>query len=128
MIATASGAMLAGMAEVEPHRIWFGRGGWVVERHDDGTCAVFVRGELLGVYAPEDVASRDVHIAVVMEQASRGRGAGVPGLGRDGWARCDATQARRRTRRRGLHGAVAKLASYGTVYAAYREWRARRAT
>src|SRR6185369_7147967 len=71
MIATASGAMLAGMAEVEPHRIWFGRGGCVVERHDDGTCAVFVRGELLGVYEPEDVASRDVYIAVVMEQASR---------------------------------------------------------
>jgi hypothetical protein len=32
---------------------------------------VFVRGELLGVYALDDVASRDVYIAVVMDQASR---------------------------------------------------------
>ncbi len=37
MIATASGAMLAGVAEVEPSRVCFGRGG-CVEQHDDGTC------------------------------------------------------------------------------------------
>jgi hypothetical protein len=42
MIATASGAMLAGVAEAEPDRNWFGRGG-CVEQHDDGTFAVFVR-------------------------------------------------------------------------------------
>ena len=29
MIATAGGAMLAGVAEAEPTRIWFGRGGCV---------------------------------------------------------------------------------------------------
>ena len=34
--------MLAGVAEAEPTRIWFGRGG-CVEEHDDGTYAVFVR-------------------------------------------------------------------------------------
>ncbi len=62
--------MLAGVAEAEPSRILFGRGG-CVEQHDDGTCAVFVRGELLGVYVRDDVASRDVYIAVVMDQASR---------------------------------------------------------
>jgi hypothetical protein len=158
MIATASGAMLAGMAEVEPHRIWFGRGGCVVERHDDGTCAVFVRGELLGVYEPEDVASRDVYIAVVMEQASREDLArafrvSVATVGRvatrlkRGGARAVADYGRRggwtvRTPKllerlkslfekglgpRAAHAAVAKLASYGTVYEAYREWRAGRA-
>jgi hypothetical protein len=47
MVATASGAMLAGVAEAKPSRIWFGRGG-CGEQHDDGTCALFVRGELLG--------------------------------------------------------------------------------
>jgi hypothetical protein len=61
MIATATGAMLACVAEAEPSRIWFGKGG-CVEQHDDGTRAVFVRGELLGVYACDDVASRDVYI------------------------------------------------------------------
>ena len=29
MIATASGAMLVGVTEAEPDRIWFGRGGCV---------------------------------------------------------------------------------------------------
>jgi hypothetical protein len=62
--------MLAGVSEAEPDRIWFGRGG-CVERHDDGTYAVFVRGELLGVYSAEDVSSRDVLIAVVAEQGER---------------------------------------------------------
>jgi hypothetical protein len=32
---------------------------------------VFVRGELLGVYGADDVASRDVFIAVVRDQAER---------------------------------------------------------
>lgn len=62
--------MLAGVSEAEPDRIWFGRGG-CVEQHDDGTFAVFVRGELLGVFDGDDVSSRDVFIAVVMEQAER---------------------------------------------------------
>ena len=62
--------MLAGVAEAEPRRIWFGRGG-CVEQHDDGTFAVFVRGELLGIYSGDDVASRDVFIAVVRDQAER---------------------------------------------------------
>src|SRR6266540_686139 len=70
MIAMAGGAMLAGVAEAEPDRSWFGRGG-CVEQHDDGTFAVFVRGELLGTFSAADVATRDVFIAVVMEQASR---------------------------------------------------------
>lgn len=34
--------MLAGVAEEEPRRVWFGRGG-CVEQHDNGTFAVFVR-------------------------------------------------------------------------------------
>lgn len=62
--------MLAGVMEAEPRRVWFGRGG-CVEQHDDGTFAVFVRGELLGIYSAADVASRDVFIAVVREQAER---------------------------------------------------------
>jgi len=70
MNATAGGAMLAGVAEAEPDRNWFGRGG-CVEQHDDGTMAVFVRGELLGTYSAADVATRDVFIAVVLEQATR---------------------------------------------------------
>src|SRR3990172_5465004 len=70
MIATANGAMLAGVAEAEPDRNWFGRGG-CVEQHDDGTFAGFVRGELLGTYSAADVATRDVFIAVVLEQATR---------------------------------------------------------
>jgi hypothetical protein len=156
MIATATGAMLPGVAEAEPSRIWFGRGG-CVEHHDDGTCAVFVRGELLGVYARDDVASRDVYIAVVMGQASRedlalafrvsvatvGR---VATRHRRGGARAVADYGRRggwtvRTPKllqrlhelfdRGLgpraaHAAVAKQASYGTVYKAYSAWRAAR--
>lgn len=156
MIATASGAMLAGVAEAEPSRIWFGRGG-CVEQHDDGTCAVFVRGELLGIYARDDVASRDVFIAVVMEQASREDVArafrvAVATVGRvatrkkRGGARAVADYGRRggwtvRTPKllarltelfekglgpRAAHGAVAKQASYGTVYKAYREWSAGR--
>lgn len=71
MISMAGGAMLAGVAETEPDRMWFGRGCCVVEHHDDGTYAVFVRGELLGVYSCDDVATRDLFIAVVREQASR---------------------------------------------------------
>lgn len=157
MIATASGAMLAGVAEAEPSRIWFGRGG-CVEHHDDGTCAVFVRGELLGVYARDDVASRDVYISVVMEQASREDLAlafrvSVATVGRvatrrkRGGARAVADYGRRggwtvRTPKllqrltelfdkgfgpRAAHGAVAKQASYGTVYKAYCAWRSGRA-
>ena len=148
--------MLAGVAEAEPSRIWFGRGG-CVEQHDDGTCAVFVRGELLGVYARDDVASRDVFIAVVMEQASRediarafrvspatvGR---VATRKKRGGARAVADYGRRggwtvRTPKllerlaelfekglgpRGAHAAVAKQASYGTVHKVYREWSAGR--
>src|SRR5689334_973379 len=69
---TAMGAtgMLAGVSEAEPRRNWFGRG-CCVEQHDDGTFAVFVRGELLGIYSAEDVATRDTFIAVVRDQASR---------------------------------------------------------
>jgi len=43
--------MLAGVMEAEPRRIWFGYGG-CVEQHDDGTFAVFVRGELLARHHP----------------------------------------------------------------------------
>ena len=156
MIATANGAMLAGVAEAEPRRIWFGKGG-CVEQHDDGTCAVFVRGELLGVYARDDVASRDVFIAVVMEQASRedlalafrvsvatvGRVAtrkkrgGVRAVAdygrRGGWTVRTPKLQQRLTELfekglgpRAAHAAVAKQASYGTVYKTYRDWRAAR--
>jgi transposase-like protein len=59
--------MLAGVLEAEPDRIWFGRGG-CVEVHRDGTFAVFMRGELLCVYDREDVATRDLLIAVVVRQ------------------------------------------------------------
>jgi hypothetical protein len=71
MIATAGGAMLAGVAEAEPTRIWFGHGGCVVEQHDDGTRALFVRGQLLGTYSEDDAAGRDVLIAVVRDQGER---------------------------------------------------------
>jgi hypothetical protein len=70
--ATASGAMLAGVSEAEPDRIWFGSGG-CVEEHDDGMFAVFVRGELVGVFGAEDVASRDVLIAVELQHEERVR-------------------------------------------------------
>ncbi|HET8542304.1 MAG TPA: hypothetical protein VFL83_20685 [Anaeromyxobacter sp.] len=141
------------MAKTEPDRIWFGKGGCVVERHDDGTHAVFVRGELLGIYAADDVATRDMYIAMVMEQASREeiarafRGS-VATVGRvktrfnEGGARAVADHGRRggwtvRTPRlverlalfgkglrpRAAHAAVAKQASYRTVHAVYREWK-----
>jgi hypothetical protein len=156
VIATAGGAMLAGVAEAEPSRIWFGKGG-CVEQHDDGTCAVFVRGELLGVYARDDVASRDVFISVVMDQASREDLAmafrvSVATVGRvatrkkRGGVRAVANYGRRggwtvRTPKllqrlhelfekglgpRAAHAAVAKQASYGTVYKAHRDWSAAR--
>ena len=69
---TACGAMLPGVSEAEPDRIWFGRGG-CVEQHDDGTFAVFVRGELIGVFGADDVASRDVLIAVILQHEERVR-------------------------------------------------------
>lgn len=150
--------MLAGVAEREPDRIWFGKGG-CVERHDDGTNAVFVRGELLGVYAADDVATRDMYIAVVMEQASREDVArafrvSVATVGRvrtrfnEGGARAVGDYGRRggwtvRSPKlierladlfekglgpRAAHAAVAKHASYGTVHAVYREWKASRST
>ena len=59
--------MLSGVLEAEPDRNWFGRGG-CVEDHGDGSCAVFMRGELLAVYDRDDVASRDVLIAVVLQK------------------------------------------------------------
>jgi len=156
MTSSASGAMLAGVVETEPNRIWFGRGG-CVEQHDDGRCAVFVRGELLGVYTPDDLASRDVYISVVLGQASRedlalafrvsvatvGR---VATRRRRGGARAVADYGRRggrvvRTAKlverlgelfdRGLgpkaaHAVVAKQASYGTVQKVFQEWAAAR--
>jgi len=158
MIVAASGAMLAGVAEAEPDRIWFGRGG-CVEQHDDGTFAVFVRGELLGAYTVGDVATRDVFIAVVMEQASRedlarafrvspatvgrvvtrfkrGGARAVADYGRrSGWTVRTPKLVQRLTElfERGLgpraaHRAVAKHAGYGTVYAVHREWSAGRIT
>jgi hypothetical protein len=157
MIATASGAMLAGVMEAEPDRIWFGRGG-CVEQHDDDTFAVFVRGELLGVFDGADVASRDVFIAVVMEQAERedlarafrvspatvgrvitrfkkGGIRAVADYGRVGGR--SVVTAKLAARLAGLfeegagpraaHRAVAKQASYGTVHGLYAQWLADRA-
>jgi transposase len=156
MISTATGAMLAGVAEAEPRRIWFGRGG-CVEQHDDGTFAVFVRGELLGIYSGADVASRDVYIAVVRDQAERedlARAFRVSAatVGRvitrfnRGGLRAVAEYGRHggrtvRTRKlierleelfekgvgpRPAHRAVASKAGYGTVYAIHQEWLRRR--
>jgi hypothetical protein len=158
MIATASGAMLAGVAEAEPRRIWFGRGG-CVEQHDDGTFAVFVRGELLGIYSGDDVASRDVFIAVVMDQAERedlalafrvssatvgrvitrfkrGGFRAVADYGRRGGHTVRTPKLEERLAElfekgigpRAAHRAVAKKASYGTVNAIHQEWLAARAT
>ena len=149
--------MLAGVAEAEPDRSWFGRGG-CVEQHDDGTMAVFVRGELLGTYSAADVATRDVFIAVILEQATRealarafrvspatvGR---VATRFKRGGARAVADYGRRggwtvRTEKlelrltelfaqglgpRAAHRVVAEKASYGTVHAIHRQWSAGRA-
>ncbi len=157
MNATAGGAMLAGVAEAEPDRNWFGRGG-CVEQHDDGTLAVFVRGELLGTYCAADVATRDVFIAVVLEQASRedlarafrvslatvgrvatrfkrGGARAVADYGRrGGWTVRTAKLAQRLAELfaqglgpRAAHRVVAEKASYGTVHAMHRQWSAGRA-
>lgn len=67
---TAATAILVDVAESEPGRIWFGSGG-CVERHSDGTFAVFVHGQLLEIYSAEDVATRDVLIALVRDHAKR---------------------------------------------------------
>ncbi|HEX5851859.1 MAG TPA: hypothetical protein VFY36_02085 [Solirubrobacteraceae bacterium] len=154
---TTSGAMLTGVAEAEPRRIWFGRGG-CVEQHDDGTFAVFVRGELLGIYSSDDVASRDVFIAVVAEQAERedlalafrvsaatvgrvitrfklGGFRAVADYGRRGGHTVRTPKLQERLAElfekglgpRAAHRAVAKKASYGTVYAIHQEWLAARA-
>jgi len=72
MSTMASGAMLAGVLEAEPNRIWFGRGG-CIEAHEDDTLAVFMRGELLAIFDRDDVASRDVLIAVVLGQGEVSR-------------------------------------------------------
>jgi hypothetical protein len=156
MNATATGAMLAGVAEAEPTRIWFGRGG-CVEQHDDGTFAVFMRGELLGIYSAADVASRDVYIAVVRDQAERedlARAFRVSAatVGRvitrfnRGGLRAVAEYGRHggrtvRTRKllerleglfekgvgpRPAHRAVANKVGYGTVYTIHQEWLRRR--
>ncbi len=62
--------MLPGVWERESSRSWFGMGG-CVERHGDGPSAVFLRGELLGTSASEDVATRDPFISVVLEHGTR---------------------------------------------------------
>ena len=72
MRAVASSEILQGVVETEPGRIWFGLGG-CVEKRDDASFAVYVRGEMLGVFDAEDVASRDVLIAVVLQDNRRVR-------------------------------------------------------
>ena len=152
MIATSSSAMLAGVAETEPRRVWFGRGG-CVEQHDDGTYAVFVRGALLGIYAADDVGSRDVFISVVRDEADRedvarafrvspatvgrvitrfnqGGLRAVADYGRHGGKRVRTPKLVARLEQpfeQGLgphpaHQAVAKKASYGTVWSIHDEW------
>jgi hypothetical protein len=144
--------MLAGVAEAEPQRSWFGNG-CCVEQHDDGTYAVFVRGELLGIYSAEDVAARDTLIAVVQGQAGRvalacafqvspatvgrvitrfkhGGFREVADQGRRGGWTVRTPKLERRLVElfergvgpRAAHRDVAKKASYGTVYAIYQEW------
>lgn len=155
MNASTAGGMFESVTDVEPRRMWFGKGG-CVERHDDGTHAVFMRGELLGVYPSEDVATRDVFIAVMMDQArredlARAFGVSVATVGRvvtrfhEGGVRAVADYGRRggwtvRTPKlldrltelfehgvgpRAAYEAVAKYAGYGTVYSIYAEWRAK---
>ncbi len=157
MIATASSEMLAGVADAEPRRSWFGHG-CCVEQHDDGTFAVFVRGELLGIYSAEDVATRDTLIAVVRDQASReglacafrvspatvgrvitrfnsGGFREVADYGRRGGRTVRTPKLERRLAElfergvgpRAAHRDVAKKASYGTVYAIHQEWLASQA-
>jgi hypothetical protein len=149
--------MLAGVAEAEPRRSWFGRG-CCVEQHDDGTFAVFVRGELLGIYSAADVGTRDTFIAVVRDQASReglacafrvsaatvgrvitrfnsGGFREVADYGRRGGRTVRTPKLERRLVElfergvgpRAAHRDVAKKASYGTVYAIHQEWLASRA-
>src|SRR6266540_4669703 len=157
MIATASSEMLAGVADAEPRRSWFGHG-CCVEQHDDGTFAVFVRGELLGIYSAADVATRDTLIAVVRDQASRedlacafrlseatvgrvitrfnsGGFREVADYGRRGGRTVRTPKLERRLVElfergvgpRAAHRDVAKKASYGTVYAIHQEWLASQA-
>ena len=150
--------MLVDGAESEPGRLWFGSGG-CVERHADGTFAVFVHGQLLEVYSAEDVATRDILIALVRDHAKRDDLAlafrvspatvgrvitrfnqdglrAVADYGRQGgWTVRTAKLEKRLVELfdrgsgpRAAHRDVARKASYGTVYAIYREWLAKRGT
>jgi hypothetical protein len=144
------------VAETEPRRIWFGRGG-CVEEHDDGTHAVFVRGAHLGAYASDDVGSRDVYISVVRDEAgreelarafrvspatvgrvvtrfTRGGLQAVADYGRHGGKTARTPRLLPRLHElfeKGLgptaaHEAVGKKPGYGTVYDIHQQWQKRR--
>ena len=72
MQAVADSVGLPGALEMDPRRVWFGRGGYV-ERREDGSFAVYVRGEVIGLFDVEDVGSRDVLIAVALQDDERVR-------------------------------------------------------
>ena len=72
MSAAAKNEVLQGALESDPRRVWFGRGGYV-EKREDGSFSVYVRGELIGLFDDGDVASRDVVIAVALQDDERVR-------------------------------------------------------
>src|SRR5271167_1715968 len=63
---------MEGVVDAEPRRVWFGAGGCVEKRADD-SFALLIRGEVIGVFDADDVASRDVLIAVALQDGDRGR-------------------------------------------------------
>jgi transposase len=63
---TIADAILPGVSEDEPRRIWFGELGCVEEQHE-GTLAVLVGGRLVGMFDREDPGMRDVLIVAVAE-------------------------------------------------------------
>jgi len=59
-------ATLPGLIDPTPRTRWFGLGGCVYRR-EDGVVEVFVGGMLLGAFGPDDVASRNVVLVLLVE-------------------------------------------------------------
>jgi len=62
--------MLPDIVDPEPAQIWFGQRGYV-QRSDDDSYCVMVGDTLIGTFSGDDVASRDVLIAIVVESLGR---------------------------------------------------------
>jgi hypothetical protein len=62
--------MLPDIVDPEPLQIWFGQRGYVL-RTDDETFSVMIGDTLVGTFAEGDVATRDVLIAIVVENLGR---------------------------------------------------------